>query len=103
MVDEGPRSRTVSHTTVCLLLYAAEEQLHSMDDKGIMNGHADEQQGLHIPEHLLQEAHTTSHVTGTTPRSAGLFDYISRAANSAATILQVRIPCCAWACQDVIK
>lgn len=55
----------------------------------MMNGNADENQGLHIPENLLQEATTASHVTGT-PRSTGLFDYISRAANSAATILQTR-------------
>jgi hypothetical protein len=61
----------------------------------MMNGKAvEEQQGLHIPEHLLQEAATSSHNTGT-PRSTGLFDYISRAASNAATILQVRTPCCA--------
>lgn len=62
-----------------------------------MNGNTGEQErGLRIPGHLLQEAATASHVTGT-PRSTGLFDYISRAANSAATILQARALCYAWA------
>lgn len=65
-----------------------------------MNGHADEQpEGLRIPEHLLQEVVTASHVTGT-PRSTGLFDYISR---SAATILQVRTACYAWGALEVIN
>lgn len=62
-----------------------------VEEYDMMNGNVDENQGLHIPENLLQEATTASHVTGT-PRSTGLFDYFSRAANSAATILQARAP-----------
>jgi hypothetical protein len=64
------------------------QRLRNMNAAGIDSGPS-EHQALHIPEHLLQEAATASHGTST-PRSVGIFDYISRAANSAATILQVR-------------